>query len=183
MGSKMFCALVVAAAWSTFNGAEAAYVITLKNGNEFVTGRYWHQGTQVLFETDDGIFGIDKTFVSKVEKTDKPIRRINPPPEAKPIEASQREDSEAKKQPGENQEKPSSKRNEDDPILRHFQGIKERAKNIDGMLSSELTQLAKDLADLKRAMQLSGKTNEFLAEFGELHEIGDRVEEALKARR
>jgi hypothetical protein len=51
------------------------------------------------------------------------------------------------------------------------------------MLTAELNQFAKDLADLKRAMQLGGKTNEFLAEFGELHDIADRVESALKARR
>jgi hypothetical protein len=33
------------------------------------------------------------------------------------------------------------------------------------MLSSELNLLAKDLGDLKRAMQLGGKTSEFLDEF------------------
>ena len=183
MGSKIVCALVLALAWSSLGEADAAYVIKLKNGNEFVTSRYWQEGAQVLFETYNGIFGIDKTFVSKVEKTDKSVRLITPPPEAKPVQPSEREDSEIRKEPSENQEKPTPKRNDDDPILRHFQDIKERAKQIDGMLTSELTQLAKDLTDLKRAMQLSGKTNEFLAEFGEIHEIGDRVEDALKSRR
>jgi hypothetical protein len=162
----------------------AAYVIKLKNGNEYVTGRYWQDGSQVLFDTYGGVFGVEKRFVAKIEKTDKPLRVITPTvPELKPIEANDKDSGKAKKDTGENQEQVPPKRNEDDPIFRHFQTIKERAKNIDSMLTSELTQLAKDLADLKRAMQLSGKTNEFLAEFGEIHDLGDRVEEAIKGRR
>jgi len=167
--------------------ADAAYMIKLKNGNEFVTSRYWHEGKQVLFETYDGIFGVDKAFVSKVEKTDKPIRLITTAAQSaadlKPIEADDKDSGETKRNLAENQETASVKRNEDDPIFKHFQAVKERAKNMDGMLTSELTQLAKDLGDLKRAMQLGGKTNEFLAEFGEMHDIADRVEDALKVRR
>jgi len=68
--------------------ANAAYVNQIKNGNEYVTNRYWQDDKQVLFETYDGIFGVDKTFVSKVEKSDKPIRLITtskPAAELKPI--------------------------------------------------------------------------------------------------
>jgi hypothetical protein len=183
MDGKLFCALALVLACGAGTAADAAYVIKLKNGNEFVTARYWQVGSQLLFETYNGIFGIDKAFVSKVEKTDKPIRLMAPPPEAKPLEAVEGAGGDTKKESNEGQEKAPAKRNEDDPILRHFQGIKERAKGIDGMLTAELNQFAKDLADLKRAMQLGGKTNEFLAEFGELHDIADRVESALKARR
>jgi hypothetical protein len=186
MHHKFLCVLVLAVACGKLGVADAAYVIKLKNGNEFLTSRYWQEGTQVLFETYNGIFGIDKAFVSKVEKTDKPIRLIQTPPAApdpKPADSENKQASETKKAPSESPEKDSVKRSEDDPIFRHFQGIKERAKSLDGMLTSELTQFAKDLADLKRAMQLGGKTNEFLAEFGEIHDIADRVEQALKNRR
>jgi len=34
--------------------ASAAYVIKLKNGNEYITNRYWQDDKQVLFETYDG---------------------------------------------------------------------------------------------------------------------------------
>jgi hypothetical protein len=186
MGNKLICALVFAVASIEPGVVNAAYVIKLKNGNEFITGRYWHNGRQVLFETFDGIFGVDKAFVSKVEKSDKPVRLITrsaAEAELKPIETNDKNSEEAKKNPVENQDKVQAKRDENDPILRHFQSIKERAKNVDGMLTTELNQLVKDLADLKRAMQLGGKTEEFLAEFGELHDIADRVEDALKRRR
>jgi len=166
--------------------ANAAYVIKLKNGNEYVTNRYWQDDKQVLFETYDGIFGVDKTFVSKVEKSDKPIRLITTSQaaaELKPIATTSKEDGEAKKPQADKQEPAPAKKNEDDPIVRHFQSIRERSKNIDGMLTSELNLLAKDLEDLKRAMQLGGKTSEFLDEFRELHQIAERVEDAITGRR
>jgi len=188
MRKKMLCALVFAVGSNWLGVADAAYVIKLKNGNEFITSRYWQDGKQVLFETYDGIFGVDKAFVSKVEKSEKPVRLITTATaqaELTPVESNDKDkdSGEAKKNLAENQEKVQAKRDENDPIFRHFQSIKERAKNIDGMLTTELNQLVKDLADLKRAMQLGGKTGEFLAEFGELHNIADRVEDALKGRR
>jgi len=45
----------------------------LKNGNEFVTSRYWPEGRQILFDTYGGVFGIDKAFVTKIEASDKPL--------------------------------------------------------------------------------------------------------------
>jgi hypothetical protein len=53
--------------------AMGAYVIRLKNGNEFVTGRYWEEGRQVLFDTYGGVFGIDRSLVAKILQSDKPI--------------------------------------------------------------------------------------------------------------
>jgi hypothetical protein len=48
---------------------EAAYVIKLGNGNEFITGRYWQEGQQLLFDIYGGVFGVDRAFVSKIEKS------------------------------------------------------------------------------------------------------------------
>jgi len=180
--------LLVSLLWvsSGFGVIHAGYIIKLKNGNEYVTERYWQRGTQVLFDTDGGVFGVDKRFVAKIEKSDRPVRPItesSPKSSPNALDANERIGGEVKRGEAESKPEATVKRNEEDPILRHFQIVKERAKNIDGLLTSELNQLAKDLADLKRAMQLSGKTNEFLAEFGQLHDIADRVEEALKARR
>jgi len=186
MDNKLIFTFVCALTLIAPGVVNAAYVIKLKNGNEFVTSRYWQDGKQVLFETYDGIFGVDRVFVSRVEKSDKPVRLITraaAEAELKPIATNDTANEGVKKNPAENQDIIQSKRNEDDPIFRHFQVIKERAKSIDGLLTSELTQLARDLMDLKRAMQLGGKTEEFITEFGELHDIADRVEDALKSRR
>jgi hypothetical protein len=53
---------------------EAAYVITLRNGNEFVTGRYWHEGTQLMFDVYGGVFGIDRAFVTKIEESNRVLK-------------------------------------------------------------------------------------------------------------
>jgi hypothetical protein len=166
--------------------AEAAFVIKLKNGNEFITSRYWQDSKQVLFETYDGTFGVDKAFVARVEKSDKPVRLITTAQATAEVnsgEITSKEEGEAKKPLSNIQEQLPAKKNEDDPIFRHFLSIRERSKNIGGMLTSELNLLAKDLEDLKRAMQLGGKTNEFLDEFRELHQIAERVEDAITGRR
>src|ERR671923_81053 len=52
----------------------AAYLIKLKNGTEFITARYWQQGKQLMFDTYGGVFGVDKSFVTTIEQSDKPIR-------------------------------------------------------------------------------------------------------------
>ena len=177
---------ILAIYFGSITSAEAAFVIKLKNGNEFVTNRYWQDSKQVLFETYDGTFGVDKAFVSKVEKSDKPVRLITTAQavaEVKPVQTADTGVDEAKKPVAENQEQLPAKKNEDDPIFKHFVSIRERSKNIGGMLSSELNLLAKDLNDLKRAMQLGGKTSEFLDEFRELHEIAERVEDVITGRR
>ena len=51
--------------------ANAAYVIKLKNGNEYVTNRYWQAGGQILFDTYGGSLGIDRSFVGKIEQSDR----------------------------------------------------------------------------------------------------------------
>lgn len=187
MGLKLTIA-ILASYFGAISAADAAFVIKLKNGNEFVTSRYWQDSKQVLFETYDGTFGVDKSFVSNVEKTEKPIRLITTSQAAaeviKPAETTVRENSsEVKKSAVVNLESAPGKKLEDDPIMRHFQSIRDRSKNVDGMLTSELNLLAKDLGDLKRAMQLGGKTNDYLDEFRELHEIAERVEDAMTGRR
>jgi len=182
---KTAIGFVISSCLGIFDLASAAYLIKLKNGNEYLTNRYWQDSKKVWFETYDGVFGVDKTFVSKVEKSDKPVRLITTSQaaaELKPVETTVKHDGEAKKPLADIQEPAPAKKNEDDPIFKHFKSIQERSKNIGGMLTSELNLLAKDLEDLKRAMQLSGKTNEFLAEFGELHDIADRLEDAMKGR-
>lgn len=182
---KPIIALMVTACLGAAPAAHAAYLIKLKNGNEFVTSRYWQDGKQILFETYDGTFGVAKGFVTRVEKTDKPVRLITTAQaaeEVKPIETTNKGEAEAKK-PVDNQEPAAALKKEDDPLFRHFQSLKERGERLASLPAAELNQLAKDLGDLKRAMQLGGKTNDLLDEFTELHDIANRVEDAIKSRR
>jgi hypothetical protein len=49
--------------------AEAAYLIHLRNGGQFLTGLYWEEGSTVKFYTNDGMMGVEKSAVWKIEKT------------------------------------------------------------------------------------------------------------------
>jgi hypothetical protein len=68
--------LVASVLTGGLNVVNAAYFIRLKNGNEYVTGRYWQEGTQVLFDTYGGVFGVDRAFVRVIEKSDRSLQPI-----------------------------------------------------------------------------------------------------------
>jgi hypothetical protein len=53
---------------------------------------------------------------------------------------------------------------------------------VNGMLTSELNEFAKNLAALKRKIQTSAKPNDYLNQFTELHKIGDDLEDTLNKR-
>ena len=173
-------ALLVGAASS----ADAAFVIKLKNGAEFTTIRYWPAGNQVMFDAYDGVFGIEKSLIAGIARTEKPLPRIDAAqPATVPNSVKTDADAELKRKGDKNQDSLALKRNDNDPVFKKFQALKQQARELDGMLTSELNQFLKDLANLKRAMQLTNKTNEFLTEFGEMHDIADRAEEVLRTRR
>jgi hypothetical protein len=51
------------------------------------------------------------------------------------------------------------------------------------MSSSELQELLKDLTSLKRRIQASGRSNDYLTEFTSILEMGDAAEALLKSKR
>src|SRR6187402_1394613 len=78
--------------------ADAAFVIQLKNGNEFVTGRHWQEGTQIMFDVYGGVLGIDRKFVSKIARSDKPLQLLTlPSQDEKPHAKVQKDESETNK--------------------------------------------------------------------------------------
>ena len=175
--------LIVCAALG--GSADAAFMIKLKNGNEFVTGRYWQQGGQVLFDTYGGVFGIEKAFVTKIEPLNKPIRLATAAVPEIQDEKFQAESIRGRSQPIKPLESGNTKsevKREQDPISQEFDVLKEKSSTIGGMLTSELMEFSKNLASLKRKIQTSGKSNDYLNEFSELHKIGDLIEDMLKER-
>ena len=165
--------------------AMGAYVIKLKNGNELVTSRYWQEGRQILFDTYGGVFGIDKAFVAKIETSDKaltPLATIIEEPEVKRPSAPIKAQQESKPAPEETPQESEVNR-ADDPIFKEFDSLKEKFKGLDGMLTAELQEFSTDLMNFKRKIQASQKSNDYLREFTESFEMGNALEETLKARR
>lgn len=163
--------------------ADAAFVIQLKNGNEFVTARHWQEGTQVMFDVYGGVLGVDRTFVSKIARSDKPLRLLTLPSEdEKPQVTTRKDESESNKALDPSTGKTEVKEDPNDPILKEFEALKQKSSSVSGMLTSELNEFAKNLASLKRKIQTSAKPNDYLNQFTELHNIGDALEDTLNKR-
>jgi hypothetical protein len=181
---KFITYLVFFACAGVLSNADAAFVIKLRNGNEFVTGRYWHAGKQIMFDTYGGAFGIDKAFVIKIEPSDKPVQPMSDSvktPEASP-EADRAQKSNDTKKPTKASQASAKTKREDDPIMKDFYALQEKFAKLDSMLTSEIVEFSKDISDFKRKVQKSGKSNDYINEFTEAFKMGDAVEAALKAR-
>jgi hypothetical protein len=164
---------------SSLDVLNAAYVITLKNGNEYVTGRYWQAGSQVLFDTYGGVFGIDRSFVSKIEKTDQPMRLARVL-ESKPAEPNK----ELVEEKPATEIKTEKKRDPEDPIVGEFNRLKEKSKEVDSMLTSEIRDLLREIKAFKDKLSGPGKLlGDYAREFNDVHEVGSIVEAALQSRR
>ena len=163
--------------------ANAAFVIQLKNGNEFVTGRHWQEGTQVMFDVYGGVLGVDRKFVAKIQRSDRPLQLdISPRQDEKPQVTGPKDETESNKAvvpPT----KTDVKVDPNDPILKEFEALKQKSSSVNGMLTSELNEFSKNVTSLKRKIQTSGESNRYLEEFTELHKIGDDLESLLKERR
>jgi hypothetical protein len=163
---------------------DAAYLIKLKNGNEFVTGRYWQEGQQIMFDIYGGAFGLDRAFVSKIEKSGQPIR-LTEAAQAMPEQKPQRDiaDRNEPLKPSISVDaKPETKR-DDDPILKEFYALKEKSKGFDGMLTSELQEFDKELTRFKKRARESTRIDAYMKELAQADEMGDAMEAILKSRR
>jgi hypothetical protein len=163
---------------------DAAYLIKLKNGNEFVTGRYWQEGQQIMFDIYGGAFGLDRAFVSKIEKSGQPIR-LTEAAQAMPEQKPQRDiaDRNEPLKPSISVDaKPETKR-DDDPILKEFYALKEKSKGFDGMLTSELQEFDKELTSFKKRARESTRIDAYMKELAQADEMGDAMEAILKSRR
>jgi len=179
--------LIVGLVGSSLGVLDAAYIIKLKNGNEYVTTRYWQEGGQVLFDTYDGVFGIERTFVIKIEKTDRIIRLANAA-DRDPAEKAQSDLSKQSKESDDakqiNEPKVEKKREPNDPVVGEFNRLLEKSKEVDGMLTEEIRALLKEIKAFKD--KISGDSKYFIdyaREFNDIHEISSAVEAVYNARR
>jgi cell fate (sporulation/competence/biofilm development) regulator YlbF (YheA/YmcA/DUF963 family) len=183
---KSVTGLIASITLSMISVVEAGYIIQLKNGNEYVTTRYWQEGTQVYFDTYGGVFGIDKMFVGKIEKTDKVIKLLTDvdlvAPE-KPQATVKESKADATKQAPASAEKAPVKIDQNDPVYKEFTALKARSDSLRTMSRSELDEYAKTIGRLMSKIQMERKTSQFRQEYSELNALANSVEETIKSRR
>lgn len=169
----------------TVGDADAAYLIQLKNGNDYVTSRYWRDGSQVLFDTYGGVFGVDKNFVAQIIKTDQVARFAN---------ATDREPGNKLGDDGLNDKKAvddnsneetilRQRGDDNDPIRGEFNRLKEKANEVNGMLTAEIRELLNQITAFKNKVTKDSRLFfEYGREFNDAQEIGNTVETALRTR-
>ncbi len=181
---KLLTGLILVISVSDFSNVDAAYVIKLKNGNEYVTNRYWQEGTQILFDTGDGVFGIDQAFVGKIEKTDRVVKLVRAAPAQAEKPATQpKENAQDTNKPAtkESSEAPATK-DQNDPFYQEFSALKAQSESLLTMSAGELDEYVKNLVALMKKLQTENKINQYLREYSALNEMANRAEEELKAR-
>lgn len=166
--------------------ADAAFIIKLKNGNEFVTARYWQEGRQVMFDVYDGVFGIDKALVTTIKHSDKPTR-LAVTGQKQTGMGFQGDVTDQKKEtskPAASAEtKTEAKRDAEDPILKDFNRLKQKSAHIDGMLTSEIRELLKEITVFKNMISRNSKYFvDYAHEINEAQEIAHVTETALRSR-
>jgi hypothetical protein len=177
--------LLAAIIEATGEAANAAYSIKLKNGNEYVTARYWQEGSQVLFDTYDGVFGIDKAFISRIDKADEAPRAAGSPERelAQEDRVAKKDAADEIKKGSQTEPQVPQKKPADDVILGEFNRLKQRSSAIAGLLTSEIRALLNEITAFKNKLSRDGKLFiDYGREFNELQEIGATVESALRVR-
>ena len=136
-----------------------------------------------MFDIYGGVLGIDRKFVSKIARSDKPLELLTlPRPDEQSQVAEVKDRSKTNKALVPSTAKSEIKVDPNDPILKEFEAMKQEFSSVKGMLTSELNEFSKNVTSLKRKIQTSGESNRYLNEFTELHRIGDELENILKER-
>jgi hypothetical protein len=164
--------------------ADAAYLVQLKNGNDYVTARYWREGNQVLFDTYGGVFGIDKNFVAQIIRTDEVARLANAisrdPANKTPIDRlNDKRETEAPNK----EETTITRADNNDPIRGEFNRLKGQVNELNGMLTAEIRELLNQITAFKNKLSRDSKLFiQYGREFNDAHELGSAVETALASR-
>lgn len=164
--------------------ADGSYVIKLKNGKEYLTARYWQEGGQILFDVYGGVFGVQRAFVAGIERAS----------QLRSIQTADRENLEvagtnlktekiSNDEPKNQEPRPKPQRPSSDPITSEFNRLRDRSKQVDSLLTSEILELLKEITAFKNKLSKESRLFiEYGREFNDAHEIGDVVESALRAR-
>jgi hypothetical protein len=158
---------------------QAAYLIQLKNGTEFVTSYYWLEGNQVMFYTYGGVLGVNKDFISKIEKSDKTVK-LEATAQKVFEDKIQAEMTDKDKEP-KKESAPAKVTRDNDPILTEFNALKEKFKGIDKMLTNELFKFSEELSTFRKKILATGNAKPYIQEFTEATDMGNATEAALKS--
>ncbi len=178
--------------------ADAAYVIKLKNGNEYVTSRYWNEGGQVLFDTYNGVFGVDRAFIRAIERSE---RALSPAiestakesrPDAEPKRAPEAASGNANIEPSHNKSAESAKTKaappepkealkKDEDILKQYGELQQRFGQLNDLPKHEVYALDADIESFRNKVLSSELAEAHKEEMDALATLQKAIRSYLKA--
>jgi len=191
-----YASAILTGCLGAFEFVDAAYVIKLKNGNEYLTTRYWHEGTQVRFDTYGGVFGVDKNFVVRIEQSN---RMVPLPIFVTPVEPAKEQEffgSLAGKQVSEqqtpeqglqstktsaNQKKETAKK--DKNVLKEYAELQTRFGQLNDLPKHEVHALGADIASFSQKLNNSDLAEAHKNELDAMKTLQRAIESYLKASR
>lgn len=160
--------------------AEASYLIQLKDGGEYRTPRYWHEGEEIRFFICGGVIGVPREQVRDIKEEVKPdlslcaapSRPARKGPEEKPAQDLQ----EAEDSPSETYTR----------YLKAVKAFEDKLQAVHGKSAEELAQLVREGEELKRNIleetMKEPPAPEVTPLLSKLDQAFDRIEEVLEAR-
>jgi hypothetical protein len=189
--------LTLAGLIGTAQVLSAAYVIKLKNGNEYVTTRYWNEGSQVRFDTYGGVFGVDKSFVVKIERSDRvvplPVSATSAPKKASDTTLSSApltEKGAANPKPGEADIKaprpaqPATAKEplkKDENVLKEYAELQTRFGQLNDLPTHEIYALDADIASFRQKVASSNLAEAHRDELDAMRTLQGAIVSYLKA--
>ncbi|MGH7793336.1 MAG: hypothetical protein ACREQ2_00310 [Candidatus Binatia bacterium] len=195
MRKGLLYAAILTGCLGRFEFVDAAYVIKLKNGNEYLTTRYWHEGTQVRFDTYGGIFGIDKTFVARIEQTNRVVPSpISMSSMGKPLANEQESSSSLAGKEMSNQQTdekdhkatkaPATQKDpvkKDESVLKEYAELQTRFGQLNDLPKHEIHALDADIGSFRQKLGNSKLAEAHQDELDAMRTLQRAIESYLKA--
>ena len=197
VGARWLCGALLTGCLGGFDSVDAAYVIRLKNGNEYLTTRYWQEGAQLRFDTYGGVFGVDRTFVAKIERSSRAIPLpISAATEDKPAAKEQQapamsspkdpgsgqasEQSPKLAKPAETAKEPAKK---DENVLKQYAELQARFGQLNDLPHHEIHALDTDIASFREKLNNSELAEAHKDELEAMRTLQRAIESYLKVSR
>jgi hypothetical protein len=196
VGTRWLYGALLTGCLGGFEPADAAYVIRLKNGNEYLTTRYWQEGAQVRFDTYGGVFGVDRTFVAKIERTSQAIplpisavaedrpaaKELQAPAVSSPKDPSGKQAEQGPKvvKPAETAKEPAKK---DENVLKQYAELQARFGQLNDLPHHEIHALDGDIASFREKLINSALAEAHQDELDAMRTLQGAIASYLKASR
>ncbi len=178
-----------------FELAHAAYVIKLKNGNAYVTTRYWQDGGQVFFDTYGGVFGVDNAFVSKIELSSRSLPLLISASGSenqasadqgaadalagKEIDHDKLANKDAKPPLGPTTQKEPLKKDEE--VLKEYNELRKRSSGLADLPKYEVQALGDDIDAFRQKVSNSAQAELYKEEIDAMGSLRSAIDSYLKA--